>query len=267
MTQSRLNSLPRIGALLPVTLLLLGACIRPPAGVEPTPLASDRPSFSTGTAITQVGHPLLEAGMTYARADGANVLALGEATLRMGVSPRVELRLTAPNYLMVRPDAIRADGLGDAGIGAKVTLFQGGGESAPVHPEIALLVGTSLPTGSATFGSDRALPSASLIAGWSLSDRVGLGANLIWGQTDTGAGTADVYAAVVGLGFANSDKVGTFTELYSTRGPSGDWDPASLQGGLTYLLRPSLQLDGHAGVRFKDAGEGYYVGFGFSRRF
>ena len=165
--------------------------------------------------------------MTYSRTDGANVLAVGEATLRAGISPRVELRLTAPNYLMVRPDAIRADGLGDASIGAKVTVFRGGGESAPVHPEIALRVSTSLPTGSATFGSDRALPSASLIAGWSLSDKVGLGANFAWRKTDTGSGTADAYAAVVGLGFSNSDKVGTFAELYSTRGPSGDWDPAS----------------------------------------
>lgn len=159
MTRFRIESRRTLGALLPATLLMLGACIRPPVGAEPTPLASDRPSFSSGTAITQVGHPLLEAGMTYSRADGANVLAVGEATLRAGVSPRVELRLTAPNYLMVRPDAIRADGLGDAGIGAKVTLFEGGGNSAPVHPEIALLVGTSLPTGSATFGSDRALAS------------------------------------------------------------------------------------------------------------
>ena len=43
---------PAFGALLPATLLLLGACIRPPAGSEPTPLSSDRPSFSTGTSIT-----------------------------------------------------------------------------------------------------------------------------------------------------------------------------------------------------------------------
>ena len=76
-----------------------------------------------------------------------------------------------------------------------------------------------------------------------------------------------MYAAVVGLGFSNSEKVGTFAEMYSTRGPSGDWDQASLQSGLTYLLTPSLQLDGHAGVRLKDAGEGYYLGLGFSRRF
>ncbi|MBL8996935.1 MAG: transporter [Gemmatimonadetes bacterium] len=247
--------------------LSLGACVRPAMHAEPSPIASDRPSFSTGTSIAEVGHPLLEIGTTYSRTDGANVLVVGEPTLRVGLSPRIELRLTAPNYLMVRPDAIRADGLGDAGIAAKVTLLAIPDGASRIHPHLSLLAGTSLPTGSETFGSDRALPSASLIAGWALSDRVGLGANLIWGQADVGGGTADTYAAVAGISVSHTDRFGSFTELYSTRGPSADWDPASLQYGVTYLLRPSLQLDGHAGVRLKDTSEGYFLGFGLTRRF
>ncbi len=247
--------------------LSLGACVRPAMQAEPAPIASDRPSFFAGTSIAEVGHPLLEIGTTYARTDGANLLAVGEPTLRVGLSPRVEVRVTAPSYLMLRPDAVRADGLGDVGLGAKVNLL-GVPEGAPrLHPRLSLLAGTSLPTGSAAFGSDRALASAALLAAWSLGERVALDANLVWGQGDVGGGTADTWAAVAGLSMALSDRAGSFAELFSTRGPSNDWDPATLHAGVTYLLRPSLQIDWHAGVRLKESGEGYYLGFGLVRRF
>lgn len=250
-----------------VVALSLGACVRPAMQAEPAPIASDRPSFFAGTSIAEVGHPLLEVGTTWSRADGATVLVVGEPTLRVGLSTRVEVRVTAPSYLMLRPDAIRADGLGDAGLGAKVSLLGAPEGASRLQPRLSLLAGASLPTGSAAFGGDRALPSAALLAGWSLGDRVALDANLAWGQAEAGGGTVDTWAAVAGLSMSLSDRTGSFAELFSTRGPSNDWDPATLHAGVTYLIRPSLQVDGHVGVRLKDTGEGYYVGLGFVRRF
>jgi hypothetical protein len=245
----------------------LGACAHPMAQVAPAPIASDRPSYSTGTAITPVGFPLLETGLTYYRADGVNLLAVGEATLRVGVAPRAELRLTAPNYNMVRPDPFRADGLGDAGAGVKVTLKEGPAEAGTFEPGLALLAGVSLPTGSQAFTGDQVLPSASFIAGWSLTDRVGLTANLIWAQARSGGGTVDTYAAVGGVSFSHTDKFGSFYEVFSTRGPSGNWDDPYLTGGVTYLLTPRFQLDAHWGFRTSGPGDAYYLGTGFSRRF
>ena len=256
----------RLAGLL-LACLALGACTRTIARLQPILLSTDRPSFSSRASVVPVGFPQVESGLTYSRTDGASATAIGETTLRAAVSPTVELRLTAPSYVLLRESGSAADGLGDASLGAKLVLSDVPSRPGETAPSVALLLGTSLPTGAPGVGSDRALPSAALLVGWSLSPRTGLTANAIWGQAEVAGGTADVWAGVLGLGFSHTDKVGSFAEVYSSRGPSGDWDDPWVVGGLKFLMLRTVQFDVHGGVRSATPGEGYFLGLGLSRRF
>lgn len=247
--------------------LALSACTRTIARLQPSPLSTDRPSYYTRTSVVPVGFPQVESGVTYSHTDGARTTAIGEATLRAAVSPTVELRLTAPSYVLRRATGNSTDGLGDASLGAKLVLNEGSDRPGEPSTNLSLLVGSTLPTGSAGLGDSRALPSAALIAGWTLTPEAGLTANVIWGRAEEGGRTANVWAGVLGFGFSHSDRVGSFVEVYSTRAASRDWDFPWFVGGLTFLMSRTVQLDVHGGVHSASIKDDHFVGLGLSRRF
>lgn len=243
------------------------ACARFDSAPAPAPLSTDRPSFSTGTGVVPVGYPQVESGVTVNRADGVDLISIGEATLRSALTPTLELRVTAPSYLSLRSAALSQDGLGDAALGAKLVLREGSGEANAAAPALSLLLGTTLPTGANALGAGRGLLSGALLADWALAPRLGLNVNVSWAQALADVGTADTWAGVLGLSVAHDERLGSFVQMFSVRGVSGTWDAPYVIGGLTYLARPTLQLDIHGGARTSSPGSAHYVGVGISRRF
>lgn len=90
----------------------------------------------------------------------------------------------------------RSQGLEDSGLGVKVALNDAG-EASSLKPTLALIAGTSLPTGADAFRNRHALPEMKLLAAW-VTDRP----SRIRGQRELGArrGLGHGARRVVGLG-------------------------------------------------------------------
>ena len=240
-------------------------------------MVTDRPDRTESTSIVQPGYVQLEIGWTHAESDepGADFTtdSFPELLARIGMTPRLELRVGFGGYQWADADVsgegrFDESGAADSSLGVKLHLADEG----ETRPEMALLAATSLPTGASAFTSDQADPFAGLLVSKTLSDRFSLGANLGvgWGTVEDGNGDEDtlsraVWTAALGIGL--TERLGTFVELYGDAALSDSGRPANaFDTGLTWLVRPNLQLDCAAGFGISDAAEDWFLGVGVSWR-
>jgi len=140
-------------------------------------------------------------------------------------------------------------GAGDLSAGVKLHLRP---EEGWV-PEIAVLAGTTLPTGSDGFSSQRMDPSARLSFSHTFSERVGLGYNIgtTWESTLDDSSDRDTSAAMnytAALGISLHQRLGVFIEAFGDlplNAPGGAQH--LVDGGFTVLAQKNLQVDVAAG--------------------
>ncbi len=239
-------------------------------------LVTDRPDQTESAETVPEGHVQLELGWTYGR-DAAAGLDLETqqfpATLaRIGLSRSWELRLGWAGLSRQRVEIDGAssvqEGAADGDLGAKVRLRDERGGA----PAVALLFGTSIPLAEEGLGTDRFDPSFRFSFSHTLSPRVSLGYNLgmEWASTDPEEGERHTLSRgiyTVALGFSLSERLGTFVEIYGDVAASDSGRPShAFDGGFTWLLNGSMQLDIAAGVGLNRAAEDWFVGLGFSVR-
>ncbi len=109
-----------------------------------------------------------------------------------------------------------------------------------------------------------------------LGHGVGIGYNVgVEWNTECDPRTADAclertfvdYVYTVSLGFAVSKRLGAFAESFGTvEFHDARTSAHALDGGFTYLLRDSLQLDGSGGIGLSGAAGDWFVGAGVSVR-
>lgn len=253
-----------IPSLFAVAAVALTGCARPNIQTDLGPLVTDRPDFTESAVTIPSGHTQVEMGGTFNREDGVRSLSTGETLVRSGLSRRVELRVTSASYAVERSNAGTFEGLEDAGLGLKIALHEGP-EGPSAEPTLALIVGTSLPTGAQPFRSRRALPEAKFLGAWTFSDRVGFASNLNWARTES---ASNEWSASASFAFSLSEKVGAYTEGFSFAEHAGSWQTRNyVNAGFTYLFSDALQVDARAGSRVGDDSHGVFFGLGISRRF
>lgn len=247
----------RLPAALPAAGLLLAALA--PAAVSAQapgsdaagapPLVGDRPDFTESASV--VTGLQLETGYTLERVGTADVHTVGELLVRIPATRRVELRVGVPSWTReVRdgPAAATVSGFTDASLGLKVGLRDPGPGGS--GPSVALLAGATLPTGEV--GSETADPGARLAAGLDLSERFSLGANLGVRSLEEGGDRHGELSGSLALGVAVSGPVGAYLEAYGfapwAEDPGGPASSSVLDGGLTWLAGPDLQLDVRLGT-------------------
>jgi hypothetical protein len=233
-----------------------------------TPLAgTDRPGYSFGTATVPLGGMQAEVGYTDTRAGSLTYQTLGEGLLRIGAGPTTELRVFSNSYALRRDGGIRDDGMEDAKIGVKQRLWAGRAASGLGSSSVALMAGTSIPTGAVGFGADAWQPEALLAAALPLNAKLSLVPNV-----------GDVYAR---LGSERAHRLlGSLAAWYtvsSRLGVFGEWggsrlaDDASshlnyLDAGFAIVPVPALQLDLRVGHGMNGMKNDNYVGAGIVRR-
>ena len=246
--------------------------------VSPKPeLVTDRPDQTESSVVVPPGYVQVETGWSLSRnQEGGirtNTHAFPGTLFRIGALDRVELRLDYGGALweQTRDDGqnTHLSGSGDMGIGAKLYFW----EEQGWVPEAALLVGVSLPVGKEQFSSGRADPSFRLNLSHTLSDRLSFGYNLgaTWESTLDETNDRDTlslfnYTAVLGVSL--SDRAGLFAEVFGDIPFNAKGGPRnSVDGGLTYLIRDNLQIDGAAGFGLSDSADDWFVGLGITARF
>ncbi len=243
---------------------------------EPPPeLVTDRPDQTESASVVPAGFYQLETGLGFERQEAGPLTVRtlsGPGTLvRIGLGGRTELRAGWEGWVDQDIDVAGSggfdrsvSGIGDGEIGAKVKLR----EEAGALPEMALLAGLSLPVGDEELTSDEYEPAVRLAFAHTLSNRLGLAYNLGAERShDEGEGfTRFLYTVALGAGF--TDRIGAFVEVFGEEPESGapGGSQVSLDGGVTYLVRPNLQLDAYAGAGLPDDAPDWLAGLGVSVR-
>ena len=251
-----------VGVCRVVRALLLSLTVHLGSGVasaQPPELATDRPGQSNSPTVVLRGMVQVEAGYLFSRAGDVDRHEVPSALVRVGLGGRTELRIghTGISWLEER------HGRGDSELGVKVNLIERGDAWLP---ELAIPGGMSLPTGDDGFSSNGIDPSLVVSFAYELSPRLSLGSN-IWVAWESSSEESTRDAAIVytlALSGELTDRVGAFLELFGDRQITGT--SASVDGGLTFLLRDLAQLDVYVGRGLRGLADDLFLGMGLSFR-
>jgi hypothetical protein len=252
-----------------VALTVLPAIL---AAQQQPPLVTDRPDQTESPVVVRPGYVQLEAGALHeVGADSAagRLTEVGSVLARIGLAGAVELRLGFLGWQRAAaPGAEPARGFSDLSVGFKVALREGEGLSPS-----AAVIGTMLvPVGQEALRAEGVDPEVRLAIAHDLGGAFSLGYNLgaAWATTVDGAGTASTHVAglyTLVLARSFGGRVGAFVEAFGTVTPS-DEHPSShgLNGGITFGVRPNLQLDASVGMGLDRAGPEWFAGLGIAVR-
>ena len=241
----------------PALFLALGT-----ASAQTPDLVTDRPDQTESAAAVPRGLVQVETGYLLSRDDGVDTFEAPGTLVRIGLGARTELRIGHAGII----GSARRRGAGDSEIGAKVNLITA---ADGWTPELAILGGLSLPTGDEPYSSDGVDPSFLVAGAHELSPRLSVGYNLgaAW---DSSPGRPDreasvLYSLVLGVGV--TDRLGAFVEVFGDRRTAADAATGvSIDGGLTFLLTETIQLDLSVGRGLHGPAADTFVGTGLSFR-
>ncbi len=251
----------------------------------PGPIETDRPDFTEASSTVGRRRIQLESGYTYVsdRENGTRVRSHSapEALLRVGLfADWFELRL-GQNFSSTRTtgpadsgdgDAegpLREDGPEDLYLGVKLALT----EQKGCLPEMALILQTTVPTGSDDLTASQLLPGINFLFGWDVvEDCLSVGGSLQANRSldDSGHYYVEVAQSLT-IGYRLVPRVGAYTEWFAFY-PTSALDPGTgpehfFNGGFTFLVNDDFQLDVRAGLGLNDHADDFFTGAGFAVRF
>lgn len=245
-------------------------------------LITDRPDFTESPVSVAPGRVQLEGGYTFSRVEDERAHSVGELLVRIGAVDRLEFRVginsivfasePADSNATAEPGILRSvRGLEDVSLGLKLEVLRPPPATRAV-PQVAILAGTTLPTGRSGVGSDGLQPGALLAAGWGLTDRLSAGMNVGYayaaGEDAAGEETRlDELSASVAFGVGLTERLGAFAEWFGIYPLPADLEAENnLDTGVTYLLSPNFQLDARIGVGLGGPRPNFFVGAGAAWR-
>ncbi len=228
---------------------------------------TDRPDQTESSAVVPRGYFQIETGVTYSdEGSESRTLEYPGTLVRIGLGKRLELRLGTKGFISEFAGN-ETTGYGDSEIGTKIYLWQESGW----RPEAALLASVSVPTGNSAFSTRHADPSFRFAFSHTLTETVSLAYNVgaAWETVSTSSGSATLsdLEYTLAAGFAITDRVGAFVELFGgTPLSSGGGTVVSFDGGITYLLRPNIQFDVALGAGITNDAPNWFLTAGVSFR-
>ena len=258
------SSLDRWAALV-VGLTVMTACATATASREP--LVSDRPDFTESAETIRPGALQLEGGHTFERIEAAKVSTTGEILLRVGITPRAELRIEPGSYAKATSPNGTMSGREDGALGVKVRLHVPAAEGPSILPSVSVVLLSTVPSGSRVFRQNRLQPELKLASQWTVSDRVGLATNLNVARLRDENGRYTEFGGSLSAGIALTERVGAYAEVFGFAPQlDGVGRTHYANTGLTFSVTPNVQLDVRGGVGLNGAAPDYFVGAGFARR-
>lgn len=244
------------------TLICAGARAQAPDDLPP--FAPGRPGITESGGVVGRGIVQIEMGLDYeeARADASRVrsLSLPSALIRLGISPRLELRLAGgafSEWVPSRPGS-RQTGVGDLTLGGKVILLR----ESPGGIELAALPGVSLPTGGEGFTSDAVVPSMGVSMAKALPADFGLGGLYTAAADADGDERVLAQAASAALGHDLIGGWAGFVELAvekPARGADADW---LFNSGVSRIVGERVQIDAQIGHGLTDGAPAWTASVG-----
>ena len=238
---------------------------QPASGPE---IVTDRPTVTPAPFVVPPNYIQVENGLVLRKEHRGGSFNVPQALVRLGVLPRTELRLTAPNYFLIRNGADEFSGVNDMSVGAKIQLGP-----LPGKVELAIIPGFTVPTGSAALTTKAVDPFFQITAARKLSENWTLGsAHSIFLQTEAaetqvqGLSTNQknvIYQPTCVFFRKLGPKADLFAE-YAGNFTKSKLSDQILDSGAVFRFRRTQQLGIRAGVGLTKASPTAFVEFGYS---
>ena len=262
--------------LLLLVLASAGALAPHARAQDPGDMVTDRPDETESPVSVKPGYVQLEMGWGFVNADRdgseRRTHQVPGTLVRIGTARGLEARLGFGGWrhreVADSAGAETNSGVGPLRLGAKYQFNEGEGWT----PTLAVLGALVLPTAAEGLGPARVDPTFRVMASHEASSVVGIGYNLGLRWLSVEAVTGGTSTQLEGIytlafSFALSERFGAFAEAFGALALSDDAvSVASLDGGLTFLVRNNLQLDARAGIGLDKDADTWFVGAGFGWR-
>ena len=220
-------------------------------------ISPDRPGIANGSYVLEPKMTYLESGVEYFDTGTLTEVSLGQILFRHGLADGVELRVLLNSLVIQNSSLVDETGFTDPAVGLKVKIWEGSDLRLSGLGEI------SAPVGASELTADEWVPSFALLADYSITDYWSVSGN--FGYTLGTGGLEDVWLLTVTPTITVPGNSGWglyagYAGFYSKAG-----DEHFIEGGITRLLQPFLQIDLNGGVD-ADSGAGF-VGAGVVLRF
>ena len=254
------------------------------------PLVTDRPDFTESAVAVGRGVVQVEFGYTFTERTSTDdngvrtrvrTQTAGEQLMRAGFyADWLEFRLgmvpgglddfdfaipLAFEQTQVDGRSSSTAGITDLYAGFKIALFPQEGHL----PEMAVLPQVNIPTGSASFSSDRYEPGVNLVYGWALDESVSMaGSTQVNRRIDDDRRGYPEFAQSWALARGLSETVTAFAEWYAffPRGSDLAQSEQYINGGLAWAITDDFQFDIRVGFGLNDESDDFFIGSGFSIR-
>ncbi|MCW3787413.1 transporter [Plebeiibacterium sediminum] len=227
-----------------------------------TELVTDRPDQTESSSVVPLNALQIETGFLFEKdnAFGNDYYSYSYPTtlFRYGILKNTEIRLGFDILGQKINNEELTLGLGPLYIGNKTKIMDEDG----CKPEIAILGGLILPfTAKDEFKTRYTAADFRLAFSHTLNDMFSVGYNLGLQWDGENAGPGYFYSG--SLGISVTEQFGVFGEYYGLLPEVGD-KLHLLDAGLTYLVKPNLQLDFSFGIGVNDEATDHFIGFGLS---
>lgn len=249
-----------------VTALVLLCSAR--ASAQTPPLTSNRPGISESEGLLVPRAIQLESGLTFAEfsdtVERHRVLDLPEATLRVGLTPRVELFANVSSWFLDHASLGDFSGnvsrASDSSVNVKLAWLSEERHGVTLNAA----AGLSLPVGSDAFTSGGYDPSLRLLWSRRLPRDFGLSGNLDVASVTAGDQRVIASAASLGLARPLTASASWFVELFGdfVEGDA-EWQ---LDGGVAILTSDDFQIDLSAGRTLQSGPSAWFVAGGITIR-
>lgn len=230
---------------------------------------TDRPTVTPTPFTVPPNYMQAENGLGLTKEHAGQSFNAPQTLIRLGVLPRVELRLTTPNYFLVRGGANDLSGVTDMSVGSKIQLGP-----LPGKLQLAVIPGFTVPTGSKVLSSNAVDPFVQIVAGRSLSKNwtvcsahsIFLKTVVSEPQNDLEAPTSNqgvIYQPTFAFIRKLSPKADFFTEYV------GNFQKSTLSNQIVdcatlYRFRRNQQVSARLGIGLTKASPTAFVEFGYS---
>lgn len=230
-------------------------------------LITDRPDLTESAAIVPKGALQIETGFAFEGDKAGNLqqdnFSLFTTVLRYGVNENFELRLASSlnmNNTKIDGESSSLIGISYVEVGLKLKMVDGDG----LKPQIAFLTSVIIPeSGEKEFSPQYLTPAMAVAFSHDLGNTFSLGYNIgaVWNGLN--AKPAAKYSVVLGIAIAKN--LGGYVETYGYF--AQDEQGVNIADfGLTYLIRPNLQIDASAGFGLSEVSPDYFISAGISWR-
>lgn len=239
------------------------------AQLAPGPeIVTDRPTVTPAPFVVPPNYIQAENGLALRKEHSGGSFNVPQTLVRLGVLPRVELRLTVPNYFLIKGGQNDLSGVNDMSVGTKVQLGP-----LPGKIDFAVIPGFTIPTGSTSLSTNAVDPFIQFTASRKLSENWTIGsAHSIFMQTEASeTQTQGISTARKNVIYQPTcvffRKLGPRADLFAEY--AGNFAMAKLSdqiidSGAVYRFRRNQQIGIRAGVGLTRASPTAFVEFGYS---